>query len=136
MHRVVQNERRLKKVVIVANFLEKLIALLVALVVGVILLTIVQRQHEGQRAVDLLVDCTTPHHPCYERGQETTKKAIQQLELIVVYANLCTSTTGGSHPSEPEILRCITRGLRRHQSVPSSGSPPSSLPSPSTSPRG
>lgn len=135
MDRVIQNERRLKKVVIVANFLEKLIALLVALVVGVILLTIVQRQHEGQRAVDLLVDCTTPHHPCYERGQETTKKAIQQLELIVVYANLCTSS-GGAHPSEPEILRCITRGLRNHQSVPASGPPSSSLPSPSTSPRG
>lgn len=38
----------------------------------------------------LLVDCTTPKHSCYDRGQQQTGQAIHAIQLSVIFANYCS----------------------------------------------
>lgn len=106
---MIKDPTKLKKTIIIVGFLEKLLALLVALAVAGVLLVIVYRQNQAQRVGDLLVDCTTPGHPCYVREQERTADTLKHLEQIIILANICAGKESGA--SEERIAHCIQHGI-------------------------
>jgi hypothetical protein len=63
---------------------------------------------------DILIDCTTPKHACYERGQATTGKAIKQLndfqKQTIIIAAHCTAI--GNY-SVSAISNCVNRTLKQ-----------------------
>jgi len=58
----------------------------------------------------ILVDCTTPGHPCYEAGKARTGDTIAQINRIIVLVAYCTKQPGNN--SVDSIERCVAVGLR------------------------
>jgi hypothetical protein len=56
----------------------------------------------------VLIDCTTPGHPCYERGQQATATAIKQ----IVEAQTVAAWCGAHRPTLAGARACTARHLR------------------------
>lgn len=46
-----------------------------------------QNRANGER----LIDCTTPHHACYDRGQTQTGEAVGEIGRVILAANFCAT---------------------------------------------
>jgi len=44
-----------------------------------------------QQAVQILIDCTTPGHHCYEQGQQSTRTAVQGLNAAANAREICAN---------------------------------------------
>lgn len=73
-------------------------------------------KHNGE----ILVDCTTPGHACYERGQEQTTKAVQALinsgednakttRTYVLATEYCAKQILAQDYTFNELLNCVER---------------------------
>lgn len=58
----------------------------------------------------ILIDCTTPGHDCYEQGQQRTGEAIVRLNQIIVLASYCAKQPG--NVTVEQIQACVVKGLR------------------------
>ena len=57
-----------------------------------------------------LLDCTTEGGSCYQRGQDQTKVAIQQLVDVIVYASLCADQP--NNETKKTLHACINRHMQ------------------------
>ena len=63
-----------------------------------------------QQALTILVDCTTPHHRCYDVAQKKTGDAVGQINQVVVLAAFCADQPGLQ--TIPEIEACVRANLK------------------------
>jgi hypothetical protein len=64
------------------------------------------RQDRSHETLTRLVDCTTPGHSCYDKGQVSQQKAILELEQIVIAANFCTRDT--KNDTVQKVTMCVS----------------------------
>lgn len=65
-----------------------------------------------KQAVQILIDCTTPKHPCYEQGQQATRTAVQALNAAGSAQVFC-----GKDPANDTLEKleaCVADELARH----------------------
>ena len=66
-----------------------------------------------RQATQILVDCTTPGHPCYERSKATTKDTVEQLTKTNAAIDLCVR----DHPEYvtiKDLEGCVSDRLAGH----------------------
>jgi hypothetical protein len=81
--------------------------LLVALVA---LLLVYYRTDKSQQALEILQDCTIPHHACYDQGHKTTDKAISSINKVSILAAYCAKRPNVY--TVPQIEHCVLIRLK------------------------
>jgi hypothetical protein len=72
-----------------------------------------QNTAQIQQAVQILIDCTTPNHPCYEKGQQNTRTAVQGLNAAADARAICAQDTANN---TIELLEsCMVGKLAAHR---------------------
>lgn len=64
--------------------------------------------NDVRKSTNILVDCTTPHHPCYERGQKQSRDAVGNINQVIVLAAYCAQL----HHKLNMIELCVKNGLK------------------------
>lgn len=71
---------------------------------------------KGNKASDLIVDCTQPGGECYQRGQDGTAKAVQALvddadntRSTVVWTEFCSKQVLPPTYTLQELFDCVER---------------------------
>lgn len=59
-----------------------------------------------------IVSCTTPGRTCYDAGGKRTAQAVEEINLTIIYANVC-SARGIEHPLA--MKRCVWRLILANQ---------------------
>lgn len=80
--------------------------------IGVVVLVLAGLVYNNISTRDVLEEvrsCTTPGGECYQRGQESTVKAVGDINRIVVYAAACADRRGVN--TEQEIQACVLKLL-------------------------
>ena len=67
---------------------------------------------QTQQAVQILIDCTTPGHGCYEKGQQGTRTAVQGLNKAASATALCARDLGNDTLAKMED--CVSSTLAGH----------------------
>jgi hypothetical protein len=68
-----------------------------------------QNTAQIQQAVQILIDCTTPGHSCYEKGQQNTRTAVQGLNAAADARAICAQDT--SNDTIDKLEACMTDKL-------------------------
>src|SRR4029077_17808537 len=73
------------------------------------LVTLAKQNHDNTentpKAVQILVDCTTPGHSCYEKGQQSTRTAVQGLNAAADARAICAQDTANDTVTKLEASR-------------------------------
>lgn len=97
------------------------ILLVIAMVGGLGWITYHQKQNAGKvdniktvithvdTGTNILIDCTTPGHPCYERGQQSTRAVLQQVNAVIIAAAYCAHAGNYTVAS---IRACVKQTIR------------------------
>lgn len=64
---------------------------------------------KAQESITTLVNCTTPHHKCYDNGQKQTGGAIAAIQKANIYANYCAVHLAQTRTTVtvPRIEKCV-----------------------------
>jgi hypothetical protein len=102
-----------------------LVAVALAAVTIALAIVLVRQNHvvssteEQKRTLQILVDCTTIGHPCYEHGVARTNAIRRQLqsdyEDISIGANYCT--TRHPHITMPDLIDCVLTVVKQLEKI-------------------
>ena len=93
------------------NLLTNLFLIFVSVAVIAVLTVLVYNTSQNKSNGDLLVDCTTPKHDCYERSLKQTEKAISSITEVAVAANYCSLKVSPPYTDAyfDEFVACVKR---------------------------
>lgn len=95
--------------------------LLAGLATVIIIVTLVMLVIQSQRVADLvkaeqrnsqlLIDCTTPHHDCYDNANKNTSKAIASINEVTVIAVACAREP--LNTTTAQVKACVEQELKK-----------------------
>jgi hypothetical protein len=71
--------------------------------------TIRESQKASQETLRIIRSCTTPGAECFDRGQQQTADAVEDINRVAVFAAVCADKRGVQ--GEGEIYACVVRLL-------------------------